>query len=244
MMRAVGRDPRAGPDQHAVAGGQGADRHQLDRAVGRDALGFVGQQRSQRGEGALRLPDRLHLLPVPEQHDRHEQRQLPPELEVEPPEAGRHRRHPGDGDRHRDQQHHPWLPVAHLGDGTGQERLAAPGEDERAEHRPDPGDAVDLVAEPLHHHLARDDDGDGQQQREPEPPPERLRVMAGVLVVGAVTLPVVVVSIVMVVVVVVVVVVVRGRPIEIQGHVIYPRGVWVCCQPTAAAGYGPGGDSV
>ena len=222
-----------------------------------DPLGLVRQECSERGERTVRLTDRLHLLPVPEQHDRHEQRELPPELEVEPAEGRRHRRHPGDGDRHRDQQHHPRLPVADLGDGTGEERLAAPGEDERAEHRPDPGDAVELVAEPLHHHLAGDDDRDRQQERQPEPAPEGLRIVTGVLVVR------------------------RGRACRdpadrdpggrprrdgrLRGarrshaHVIYPRGVSVDVNPKVwqarsqrtlrsdigrTGGYGPRDDSV
>ena len=39
------------------------------------------------------------------------------------------------------------------------------------------------VAEPVHHHLAGDDERDRQQQAQPEPAAEHLRVVAGVLVV-------------------------------------------------------------
>ena len=49
----------------------------------------------------------------------------------------------------------PGRPIADLRHGPCQERPPAPGEHEGAEHRPDPCDAGQLVAEPLHHHLAR-----------------------------------------------------------------------------------------
>ena len=88
-------------------------------------------------------------------------------------------------DRHRDQQHHSGRPVADLVDRTFEERPSAPEEHERAEHRPDPCDAVEFVAEPVHDHLARHDHGDRDQQRQPEPPTEHLRVMSGVLVMPA-----------------------------------------------------------
>ena len=159
--------------------------HRAD-VVAVDDLGVVGQQLGERGERAPGLADRLHLLPVTEQHDRHQRRQLPPELEVEPVEAGRHRRRVGDRDRHRDQQHHPRLAIADLGDAAGEERPATPPEHDRAEHRPEPRHPgeVELVAEPLHHHLARDDERDRQRQAHPEPAAEHLRVVTGVLVVA------------------------------------------------------------
>ncbi len=161
-----------------------------DRAhvVAVDDLGLVGQQLGQRRQRAAGLADRLHLLPVAEQHDRHQRGQLPPELQVEPVEARGHRRDVGDRDRHRDEQHHPGLAVADLGHAAGEERPAAPPEHERAEHRPDPRHPreVERVAEPVHDHLAGDDERDRQQQAEPEAPAEHLRVVAGVLVVAAV----------------------------------------------------------
>ena len=76
----------------------------------------------------------------------------------------------------------PGAAIANLVDGALEERPAAPDEHERAEHRPDPGDAVELVAEPVHDHLARDDHRDRDQQRQPEPAAEHLRVVPGVLV--------------------------------------------------------------
>ena len=45
---------------------------------------------------------------------------------------------------------------------------------------------VELVAEPVHHHLAGDDERDRQEQAEPEAPAEHLRVVPGVLVVAGV----------------------------------------------------------
>ena len=106
---AVGRHPATGTDQHDVADAQlGRPARSRDPSPS-ITLGVVGEQLGERGERASRLADRLHLLPVAEQHDRDQRGELPPELEVEPAEAGRHRRHVGDGDRHRDQQHHPRL---------------------------------------------------------------------------------------------------------------------------------------
>ena len=53
-------------------------------------------------------------------------------------EARRHRRPVGDGDGHRDQEHHPRLPGTNLGDPSDQERPPAPPEDDRAEHGSEP----------------------------------------------------------------------------------------------------------
>ena len=90
---AVGRHPGAGADQHDVTDAQVVDRRPSRRSPsGSDPLGLVGQQRGERGEGVLGLAERLHLLPVAEQHDRHQQRQLPPEVQVERVERRRHRR--------------------------------------------------------------------------------------------------------------------------------------------------------
>ena len=152
-------------------------------AVGPDPLGLVGQQRGQRGEGVLGLAEGPHLLPVAQQHDRDQRGQLPPEVQVERVERGRHRRDVGDGDRHGDQQHHPGLAVLQLPPAALEERPAAPEEDDRPEHRADPLDPgeVELVAEPVHDHVAGRHHRDGQQQAPPEPPPERLGVVPGVL---------------------------------------------------------------
>ena len=148
-------------------------------------LGLVGQQLGQRRQGAPGLADRLHLLPVAEQHDRDQRRQLPPELEVEPVEAGGHRRHVGDGDRHRDQQHHPGLAVADLGTrrrrGTASRPTRTRSSRAPGRARRSPGSRG--VAEPVHHHLAGDDERDRQHQAQPGRG-EDLPAVAGVLVVA------------------------------------------------------------
>ena len=116
---AVGRDPRARTHQHDVAAaqvGEGDGRH---LAVGSDTVGLVGQEFGQRRQGTLGLADGLHLLPVAQQHDRDQCRQLPPELEVQPVEARGHRGAVGDDDRHRDEQHHPRLACPQLGHTPG-----------------------------------------------------------------------------------------------------------------------------
>ena len=139
---------------------------------------------------AVRLADRLHLLPVTQQHDRHQRGELPPEVQVEPAETRGHRRRVRNGDRHRDQQHHPGLTVADLAHSALEEGPAGPQEHDRAKHRADPFDAweVERVAEPVHDHVARHHEGDGQDQRDPEAAPEHLRVVACVLVVPRVVI--------------------------------------------------------
>ena len=76
----VRRDPGAGAHQHDVTDGEVVERDRLDLTVGTDPLGLVREERGEGGERVLRLTERLHLLPVAEQHDRDEQRQLPPEV--------------------------------------------------------------------------------------------------------------------------------------------------------------------
>ena len=189
--RAVGRHPATGAHEHDITAGQLAEPDGAE-GIAIDDLGLVGQQLGEGCERAAGLPDGLHLLPVSEQHDRHQRGQLPPELQVEPADARRQRRPVGDRDRHRDQEHHPGLTVTDLGDATGEERPTTPPEHERADHRTDPGDPweVDRVAEPVHDHVAGDDQRDRRQQRQPEPATEHLRVVANVLVVIAVSMAV------------------------------------------------------
>ena len=184
--RPVGRHPTAGADQHDVAEPAASAIDTERTSSPSTTSASSGSSSAKAAERATGLADRLHLLPVAEQHDRHQRRQLPPELEVEPVETRRHRRHVGDGDRHRDQQHHPGLAVTDLRDAAGEERPAAPPEHDRAEHRAEPRHPreVELVVEPVHHHLAGDDERDRQQQAEPEAAAEHLRVVAGVLVVA------------------------------------------------------------
>ena len=182
LDRPIGRDSPTGTNEHQLSF---AELPQRDGPCGAvlDHFGFVGEQRRESGERALCLADCFHHLPVAEQHDGDQRRQFPPELEVEPAEARRHRRCPRDGDRHRDQQHHPGCTVSNFVGGAFEERPAAPEEHERAEHRTDPCDPGELVAEPVHDHLAGGDDRKRDQQGQPEPAAERLRVVPGVLVV-------------------------------------------------------------
>jgi hypothetical protein len=83
--RAIGRHAATGADEHEVPELQVRDGHGMGhRAV--DELGLVGQERGQRLERARGLPERLHLLPVAQQHHVDQERELPPELEVQPAE--------------------------------------------------------------------------------------------------------------------------------------------------------------
>ena len=105
---AVGRDTAAGPHEHDVAERERrrvATVSTLPSASTRSASS--GSSSARAASADLGLAERLHLLPVAEQHDRDQRGQLPPEVEVEPPEAGGHRRRVRHGDGHRDQQHHP-----------------------------------------------------------------------------------------------------------------------------------------
>ena len=185
--RAVRRNAAARSDQHHVADRQRVQRHGAD-VVTVHHLGLVGQQLGQGGEGVAGLADRLHLLPVPEQHDRHQRGELPPELEVQQVEARGHRRDVRHRDGHRDEEHHPGAAVTNLSPTADQERPAAPPEHERPQHRPVPlhPRQGQLVTEPVHHHVAGDDEGHRQQQAEPEAATEHLRVVPGVLVMAAV----------------------------------------------------------
>ena len=131
----VGGHPRAGAYEYDVAEPQFGERNRLDIIGLGDSLGYVGQQLGERGERPLGLTDGLHLQPVAEQHDDHEQREFPPEVEVEIADA--ETRGQARGERHRDrecdQQHHPRLAGANLADPAAQERPAAVEEDDRAE---------------------------------------------------------------------------------------------------------------
>src|SRR5436190_13704525 len=123
-----------------------------------------------------------------EQHDRNERRELPPELEIEPTETRRDRRGERDGDRHRDEQHHAGLAAPNLVDRAGEERPAAPEEDDRAAHRrhdPHTGERQ-FVTEPLHDHARRRDGRDREEQTPPEPAPKHRRVIAMRMVIAVV----------------------------------------------------------
>ena len=184
MMPSAGTRP-PGRTSTDITNAQRIERDAFDRVVVADSLCIVGQQLGQRRERAPGLADRAHLLPVAEQHDRDQGGELPPELQVEPLEARREGCAVRDDDRHRDQQHHSGLTRLHFGDATGEERPTTPEEHDRTKDRTDQTHAreVQLVAEPVHDHLGRDNDRNGQPQAQPEPATEHLRIVSGVLVV-------------------------------------------------------------
>ena len=178
--RAVGGNTRARADEHDVARVQCCERNGL-YSVRRDALGGVGQELGERRERTLCLADRLHLEPMAEQHDDDEERELPPEVEVETADAetGGEARRERHGDRERDQQHHPRLARAGLAHTTAQERPAAVEEDHGAEDRRDPGGSSgEGVADQVGDHPAERDHRDREQQVPPEPLAELLDVVA------------------------------------------------------------------
>src|SRR5690606_15985113 len=125
--------------------------------------------------------------PMPEEHDGDEGRQLPPEVELEQPEGGRHRRPESDGDRHPDEEHHPRLARPDLGDRPPDEWRASIDEHGGAEHGRHPLGARELgsaVAEPLLDHVREEDDEQREGERQPEAVPEHGLAVAGVLIVA------------------------------------------------------------
>jgi len=156
-----------------------------------DDLGFVWQQGRERLEGAGCLPEGLHLLPMPEQHDVNQQRKLPPELEIQRTGLRRDARHVRDDDRERDEEHHPRLPIPDLSYAALQERESAVEEDDRSE---DGGDATRewergrRVVEPVLDGLRPNEDRNSEQQRYPESVAEHGHAMARVHVVRCVLL--------------------------------------------------------
>ncbi len=108
-----------------------------------------------------------------QQHDDHQQGQLPPELQgvVQQVQARPPRREEGDGDGQADEQHHPRLARADLGDGPGQERPATPEVDDGAQQRGDPlGPCArgEVVADEVGEHRAEGDHGDRDGEHRPE----------------------------------------------------------------------------
>ena len=167
---AVGGHAGARPHEHDVADPQLADRDAVDGAIA-DALCLVRQQLGERADRAAGLAERLHLLPVPEQHDHDQRRQLPPELEIEQSERRGRARDERDGDRERDEQHHPRRPPADLRPRAREEDGSAVEVGDGAEDGCDPAVARKLgrrIAEPVLDHLAVDDDRDREDQRDPE----------------------------------------------------------------------------
>src|SRR5262249_50340655 len=118
--------------------------------------------------------------PMAEQHDVDQQRELPPEVEIETADvqARREARDERDGDREADQQHHPRLAGAELVRGALQEWDTAVAEDSDAEERRDPaGAGRTRVTDQVREHAAERNDGD----RKPEAPPEPLAELGGMI---------------------------------------------------------------
>jgi hypothetical protein len=156
----VGGDPPAGPDQHDVLDREGGHGDGLG-PVAAHPLGLVGEQLGERIQRAAGLAQRAHLHPMAEQHDDHECRELPPEVQAEEAERRRPARAERHRDRHRDQQHHPGTALASFVGRAGKERPAAVEVDRRAQHRRHEAIARERrrrVAEPVLDHRAVDDD--------------------------------------------------------------------------------------
>ena len=189
----VGRHPGTGPHQHDVVDDQLGDGHGAGGPVN-DFLGLIRQQGSQRVKRGGRGPESTHLQPVAQQHDGHQQGQLPPEVQVKTAQPqsgdpGGDKRH---GDGHGDQEHHPGLAGFQFVPSALEERRSAVDEDDRAQHRGDPGGSVEcreVVAEQVGDHGAENNDGNGQNQRPPEAVPKHCGAVSGVF---AVTMNVVV----------------------------------------------------
>ena len=180
--QAIGRDPRSWTDEHDIVHLQRADRHLLG-AIGNHPLGRVRQQSREGRERALCLRDRPHLEPVPEQHDRDQRGQFPPDLDLEEAERAGPRGHEGDDDRQRDEGHHPRLAVGQLALGSSDEDHPAVEEDDRPEDRRhvlDARDRRDRVADPARDLRAQQHGRDGQGKAEPELVAEHRHRVAGV----------------------------------------------------------------
>jgi hypothetical protein len=183
--RAVGRDPPAGSDEHEVSRLEIGDGHAVrHRAV--EHLGLVGEERGEGFERARGLPEGPHLLPVTEQHHVDQERELPPELEVEPAELRNEARNERHHDRERDQEHHPGPACLQLGESALEEGQAPVEEDDRAEDRRDPirhRERRGRIAEPVLDHLGPEQDWDREDDAQPEAVAEHRDAVAGVSVV-------------------------------------------------------------
>ena len=118
------------------------DRHLLRPAV-HDARCRARKELRQLGERSLGLHDGPHLHPVTEQHDRHQRRQLIPQRHPGKAEPHGDAEEERDGDRQRDERHHPRQPVLQLPPRALDEDPAAVEEDHRGEDGADPVRAGD-----------------------------------------------------------------------------------------------------
>ena len=186
--RPVRRHPPAGANQDEIAWSELGDRDRVGH-VAVDHLGLVRQERGERLERARGLSERPHLLPVAEEHHVDQERELPPELEIQDAELGCEARDERHEDRQRDQEHHARLPIADLADAAPQEGHAPVHEDDGPEDRRDPGGQRERrrgEAEPSLHHLRPDEHGDREQDAQPEAVAEHRDAVPGMLVVAPV----------------------------------------------------------
>jgi hypothetical protein len=140
---------------------------------------FVGQKRGEGCEGASGLADGPDFEPVAQKHDRDQEGELPPELEVEPSDGGRQARDERDNDREGDEEHHPRLARFYFIPATFEEDSPSIKEDDGAENRRDgiaAGEVRHREAEPILDHVAVEHDGDGKQEADPESATEDVRV--------------------------------------------------------------------
>jgi hypothetical protein len=185
---AVHRYALTGTNEDDVLAAQIADRHPLLRAVPQPRSG-VGKQASELLQRALRALDRAHLDPMAEQHDRHQRGELPPQrVAPDHAELDDPGKDEGDGDRQRDQRHHPGEPSAQLAPRAAQEGTPAIQKDGRSEQGRDPGRSRQRRRTVAQQHLdvvGPDDGGNRQHERQPETVPEHPGRVSGVRVVPA-----------------------------------------------------------
>ncbi len=171
----VGRDPCARADQEEVPGLECGDRHlfhHLRPSPGAHPFRCIREELGKFGKSPLRLGDRTHLDPVPEQHDRDEGRQLFPERHSR--EAERHGRTEAEGDRdgEGDQRHHPRQAVLQFSEGPLEEGPSTMSEDECSEDHGDPlrsrKHRGHIPQCPLQH-VPPDQGRQGQEEGKPEP---------------------------------------------------------------------------
>src|SRR5262249_61606705 len=98
----------------------------------------VREQLRQFLERTLCLGDRAHLDPMTEYHDGDERRELPPQLRTGKSECHRQAEPESNGDRERDQRHHPGQAIANLAHRPLNEHPAAVREYQGPEESGDP----------------------------------------------------------------------------------------------------------
>ncbi|GAA2202052.1 hypothetical protein GCM10009849_28910 [Sinomonas flava] len=186
---AVGGEPAAGAHEDEVTHRQLGGRDRLRLAGATDPLGLVGQECGERLERPARGAEGAHLEPVAQEHDRDEEGEFPPEVEVEPadPQARRPGRGEGNRDRHGDQQHHPRLAGPRLAEAALEERQAAIEEDHGPQDGADPlaaGEHRRHRAEEVPEHRAEVHDDKRQPEGQPETVAEHGDRVARVLPMG------------------------------------------------------------